>query len=672
MTDDERAELARLRMVHNAPAVLERGEYGDEEPVPAPVPSDDTPPSVDELRRRAQAAAAEAPPSIEELRQRAKVKLGKPAPAFSGDKGTGELAAEYLEEMAPAQQGEAALRGLGQGVTGRYLDEVSAWIESKVPGLGLEPYELIARMQSGERMPQARPYETIRDENRAKDRAAVKAYPTTFMGTEMGGDLLAMSKLPASLVSRLLHGTVSGVGASESEDLKHMLGEGVATAAAGEALAPAGKLVGRGIVGAARKVSPDWTRIAEESAVKAAGAIQHNMQRLGTAATRKLGREMLDDDLIPFGGSKTAILERAQAARGKAGGEMGETLKFVDSIVPEGFDWPRARLRLLERAEKLNPVQEDLVRQAVTRMDDQFGRAHSRKLGFKVANEMKSDLGDTLNWVTDPKVKMKLQRQLYGLFNEEIEQQLGEAFAREAVPAMRGAGARAATGPSDFVDLRKQKALPSTSTDELAQRTSMTGPGTGAPRVDEPFDEAGAARWRADREKAKAEAIAQFKDQKRRFGTAVDTEKLAEKGQAREVGNNAVSLTDYLTAIGGITGMGTAGGAYMGDAKAGAAAGAGGASLIGTAILGKKMLRQRGRAMVARSSDVIARKTAPWFAKNIPAALGKFGPLLAREYQRGGDDALNATVAALADDEDFQEAIALATSQQLEEEQATP
>ncbi len=638
-----------------------RNDHGVPPPViePEGIPADIPPavPSEQEFLERAKAKAAMAVPSEEEFLARAKVKLGKPAEKGFRQKGTGELTAEYLDEMTPWQQGEAGMRGLGQGVTGRYLDEVSAWIESKVPGLGLEPYELIARMQSGERMPQARPYETIRDENRAKDRAAVKAYPTTFMGAEMGGDLLAMSKLPASLASRLLHGTVSGVGASESEDLKHMLGEGVATAAAGEALAPAGKLVGRGIVGAARKVSPDWTRIAEESAVKAAGGIMHHMKALKTAATRKLGREMLDDKLIPFGGSKTAILERAQDARAKAGGEMGDTLGFVDSIVPEGFDWPRARMKLLAKAERLNPVQEDLVRTAITRMDDQFGRAHERGLGFKTANEMKSDIGDTLNWVTDPKVKMKLQRQLYGLFNEEIEEQLGEAFARESV---KGMGRGATREGSSFVNLGKQKALPAST--ELGHPS--VGPMRGA---DDGFAGVDEAQKRALMEENKAAAIAQFKDQKRRFGTAVETEKLAEHGQSREVGNNAISLTDWLAVL-GIGGAGGALGATMGGAS-GASAGAGSlGTLVAGATIGKKFMRQRGRAMAAVTADQLAKRIAPWFAKKIPAALGKFGPLLAREYQRGGDDAVNATVTALADDKEFQDAVMLAAQEQLQQE----
>lgn len=638
-----------------------RNDHGDPPPViepegiPAEVPS--AIPSEQEFLERAKAKAAMAVPSEAEFLARAKAKLGKPADKSFKQKGAGELTAEYLDEMTPWQQGEAGMRGFGQGVSARYLDEVSAWLESKFPGLGLEPYELIARMQSGERMPQARPYTAIRDENRAKDKAAFEAYPATFTGAEMGGDLLAMSRLPASATSRVLQGVASGMGASERTDAEDVFGEGLLTAAAGEALGPAGKLLGRGVVGAARKVSPDWTRIAEESAVKAAGGIMHHMKALKTAATRKLGREMLDDKLIPFGGSKTAILERAQDARAKAGGEMGETLSFVDSIVPEGFDWPRARMKLLERAEQLNPVQEDLVRTAITRMDDQFGRAHERGLGFKTANEMKSDLGDTLNWVTDPKVKMKLQRQLYGLFNEEIEEQLGEAFARESV---KGMGRGATREGSSFVNLGRQKGLPVSS--ELGHPSvgPMRGADDGLGGVDE-------LQKRALREENKASAIAQFKDQKRRFGTAVETEKLAEHGQSREVGNNAISLTDWLAVL-GIGGAGGALGATLGGAP-GASAGAGSlGTIVAGATIGKKFMRQRGRAMAAVTADQLATRVAPWFAKTVPEALGKFGPLLAREYQRGGDDAVNATVTALADDKEFQDAVMLAAQEQLQQE----
>ncbi len=644
----------------------EEDDGAEEEPDAEP---EMTPEQVKQMVADAQAEAA-----ADAALRKAESQAAKPAAVGAATLPTPAVHRPHASKV------DSALRGGLQGATGGWSDEAAAWLGSKFPSLEHEPYELIARWMEEQEHPglnrplEARPYEVIRDELRGLNAGAREDNPKTYVGSEILGDLAVSSRLPGGRMSNALQSFAAGAGGSEAEDPLEWAAEGVATAAGGDVLQKVLGLGRRGASALARRLPEDLKRTAEQSAVKATGAIKTHFKKMGSKRSRELGREMLDDKLVPWGASKATILEGAEKQLETSGSTIGAILETADEVTGNGFDWPQARLRLLAKAEKLDPVEEDLVRRSILNMDDQFRRAQERGLGFADANKMKSSLGKTLNWVTDPKLKMELQRQLYTLFNEEIEQQLGDAFAKAAVPSVASAAARrvGVPEPAPFVNLSKQDAIgPSTRGDELARRSAMTGPETGAPRVDAPFDEAGMMQRRQISDEAKADAIRQFKEQKRLYGTAREVEDLADKeGLAAEVGNRFTSPSDYFAIGAGLTG-GTAG-ILSTRGKPGEenpwAEGLGLASLGSLGLgLGHKYLRQRGRAMVAKPADALSKASqwsvntydkaaaaaAPFMAKHAPDLLGKFGPLLAREYQRGGDDGVRALDMAMSDDPEY-------------------
>lgn len=104
------------------------------------------------------------------------------------------------------------------------------------------------------------------------------------------------------------------------------------------------------------------------------------------------------------------------------------------------FDVPRAVNRI--KSDLVGPMADNPVRmEAANSALRQMRRlANGRtKIPFSLANEIKGDMAEGLYSKLDPALKIKLSRQLGGIFNSEIENQLGETLGADSQQAFKAA-----------------------------------------------------------------------------------------------------------------------------------------------------------------------------------------------------------------------------------------
>jgi hypothetical protein len=121
----------------------------------------------------------------------------------------------------------------------------------------------------------------------------------------------------------------------------------------------------------------------------------------------------------------------------------------------------------------------------------------------------------------------------------------------------------------------------------------------------------------------------EYQTAKRLFGDFKDANKLASRWSVRDLGNRAVSPTDYLTGIG--------------SGVSAAAAGMGGVASLGTGLLtsaAHNLVRERGSAVLASMADGMANKIASLNAARTAAAIAD------RELERGVQELLGPALAA--------------------------
>jgi hypothetical protein len=517
------------------------------------------------------------PEELEELAQAGM--LGTGAKASKGDVEPPESAApDAAKAVRPrATMAESAARGFGQGVTGGWLDEGAGWLGAQFPELDAEPYELIARWLEDAGPKQGRKYETIRDELRGFNKGAAQDNPKAFTGAEVFGDVLAGSALPGGAAAarkssvfggdalRRMGGTfIAGAGASEQEGAG-VLEDALVTTAAGEGLrgvakglgavyrrTGADKLVDRGAAALGEKL----THYSNESALKAAGAIQNNLQKLTEPRQQRIGQRLREEGVVTRYAGKRTVEKRAADLRQRSGAEMEGILSTADELTEKGVDWDAVAGRLRSFHNSLDPTRKDTVAPAINSILANIDEAKRRGGGFKMLHSMSSAMRQAFGkHVPEAAYDDALENRATQLVRNELESQL--------VPALEAYG-----------NPRLMKKL-----------------------------------WKESVGGSEAGIVGQD---------------LGRRGVARELGNRTPSATDYVSA-----------GATL-------AAGASPATAA-LAALGNMILRTRGRSFVAvGSADAAdyAKKSLASDVNAFPDKLAKYGPLLARELQRGGEAGL--------------------------------
>lgn len=365
------------------------------------------------------------------------------------------------DEPMPTLQ--SAARGFGQGISGGWLDEAAAYLGDKVPALDYPTDELWKPAwdffhPEDPNPKKDRSYEQIRDELRGLNKRAAEDNPKTFLASQVAGDLLAGSKIPGGAARmskasvfggdavRRMGGTfLAGAGASEQEGAD-MLEDAAVTMAVGEGLrggakglgaayraTGADKLVDRG----AASLSKSLKSLAHESALKAAGAIQNNLQKLTEARQQRIGRRLLDEGVVTGFAGKRTVEKRAQALRQRSGQEMEGILSTADELSGKGVDWDSVAGRLQAFHNSLDPVSKRTVAPAIQEMLDSVAEAQERGGGFKTLHKMSSTMRQAFGkHVPEAAYDDALENRATQLVRNELEQQLVPALEAYGNPRL--------------------------------------------------------------------------------------------------------------------------------------------------------------------------------------------------------------------------------------------
>lgn len=335
-----------------------------------------------------------------------------PAPAFATEQEKPDTGTGWQDKVRAAIQG--ATLGFG--------DEAVAHLVSKFPWLDVPVDDL------GAQAPPAKTYEEARAEARDLQEGAAQRNPWSAAA----GSLLA--PIPgvgaeAGIGRMALHGAAVGgaaaLGGSHADLTKGDYAGAAADTAMGAGL---GGVMGGalGTLSKSPKGLSDYLKSkAEEKALKAAGAIQSDMSRLGDRAG-PLGRDLLDNDVVRFGSGKKAILERAKTMGSEAGRGMGTILDEADTSTGNGFDYGKAISRVRTYLDTLNPTERRAAGNVENMLADleEAATAPGGERGFRAANEVKSSLQNGINYKADPKLKTGLEKRAAHELMDEIDSQL--------------------------------------------------------------------------------------------------------------------------------------------------------------------------------------------------------------------------------------------------------
>lgn len=192
--------------------------------------------------------------------------------------------------------------------------------------------------------------------------------------------------------------------------------------------------------------------VAETQALRAAGlrgGIKNSIRKdLGVpnmTEARKLGRQFLDEDLIPPVGSAEAVAKRAEALQGESGNVIGSTMTRADLSGAKANEAAVAQAvrKVLAGETRVAQGAGAKTRKLARQFEDQ---ALDTPGSFTSINKAKSDAWKSANFTADPDMSALLYRKGVGSARDEIEKQIGQALGPDDAAALRSANERYGVG----------------------------------------------------------------------------------------------------------------------------------------------------------------------------------------------------------------------------------
>lgn len=237
---------------------------------------------------------------------------------------------EHLEASQPGYL-ESAARGLAQGATGGFMDELTGAIRAP---LGAAK-EIANKFGAGYDDPEVRNYRATRDMARGLDRQAQEANPNTYLVGNLAG---AAGALPAGVGTSLAGmagiGAAQGVGNAQSDSLG-----GIATdAAMGAGFGASGYGIGKAV----EKWLPRAVESLGEKAAALGGKSKTAAEKFALNATGAtgvlaskfdddLGRYLLDKGIIKFGNRAADVEKALEGSVDEASAMIGKVLDDMDA-----------------------------------------------------------------------------------------------------------------------------------------------------------------------------------------------------------------------------------------------------------------------------------------------------------------------------------------------------
>ena len=446
-------------------------------------------------------------------------------------------------------------------------------------------------------------YKTRRDESRSNFKKAEQDNPGTYMAGDIAGSV-ASSFIPglgwtnatkaATTAGRLglagLSGAVNAAGRSEADltegDVGQFAGDVGVGAAMGAGFQAVGDKVGKLISSKAQLADDAGDALkgaAERRAFKAAvgnqGKVYESAQRTGTV--NRIGRDLLDEDVVTFGTSARNIAERAKGKQDEAWEGIEGLFSQIDETAPDGVvSGKQIADDIVDFATKIDSPND---RAAVEKLLEQA--AEFEDMGSLTLAEAQR-LKNRYKWDPRDPNKIPVGKDAANHIYLALKNAQESGVERVIKPAGGGAAA------DQFADVLK-----------TGSGTSFARPGSAVLREAEAVAP----------ELAPAQRLELYKNLKKKFGSMATAEDAAETLANRQEKNRTLSLTDMMAA----------GAQYVanpGDALKALAVG-----------VGSKTLRERGSSMAAVGMDKLGD-----VVKASPEAFGKYAPALQEAARRGG------------------------------------
>lgn len=316
-------------------------------------------------------------------------------------------------------------------------------------------------------------YRDVRDAT-AKD---LESSENTALG-ETGGLIGMMSTpgLPKPLAAGTLPQKVrqaanvgGGIGLANAAftspvDLTRPTGEGLNRFARDVGVGGAGGYVGGGAMGPLLAAGESPARaLAEQQALRAAGlrgGIKNSLRKdLGVSnmeEARQLGRQFLDEGLIPPVGGAESVARRAESLQGQSGNVVGSHLTEADVAARGMPDFPVNGFSFSEGAEAtraplLDPNRTSAVERAAGGkafdLADQVQQQGAITPGsFVGANKVKSDAWRGANFSADPDLSATAYRKGVSGLRQNIEDQVSRVLGPEKAASLKEANRRYGVG----------------------------------------------------------------------------------------------------------------------------------------------------------------------------------------------------------------------------------
>lgn len=309
-------------------------------------------------------------------------------------------------DPAPIGVGESALRGVGQGASLGFADEIA--------GAGGALYKAL-KNRSLDTL--SKDYAAGRDKYRSEDAAARASNPKTFIGGELGGGVLTGfapgigiakgASTVKNLSNLVAQGVLQGIGSSESDTVGGNVADAAKGGAAGLVGAGAGRLVSKLIPNAVQT-----GKYATSKAIEHLRPTPKVARVLGPERLAAVGQEALDSGAIQFGSKAADTAERLAGQRDVIGKEIGG---YIDEAGKAGRTVDPATVAQKFQSEVIDPLKGQAANKAnVAKLEQQKadflehygGDANLTPLQIE---EEKRAVQGGINYLTDPKAAQEAQ-----------------------------------------------------------------------------------------------------------------------------------------------------------------------------------------------------------------------------------------------------------------------
>jgi len=396
----------------------------------------------------------------------------------------------FLKKDIPTVTGlESGLRGLAQGASLGFADELTGGIEAASDtvfgGRKLSDF--------------GDTYKTRRDESREQYKGAQEANPGIYQGAEIGGAIgtafvpgLGMlnaakgAQLGAVVGKGALQGALTGLGGTEEEGVGGQaldtlkgtaLGAGGSAAGFGLGKAVGGvtdsladSKVGQYLLskykGATSGVANSMEDFAELQGARALGLERATQKKLGRDATRAVGRQALDEDILSFGANTNKLVARNEAVKKGALGSRSDAYKLIDEAGGSTFNPLEVAAKVEDRIMGgMNPAYLD-TQKVADRLAPELENILSRgdgNISMSEAQNLVQSLGKKAKFdKTRSNEQEEMAQEIYRSVRESINESAGSSADALKSPNIRsqieGANKKYSVGKNTETLLRNKEA----------------------------------------------------------------------------------------------------------------------------------------------------------------------------------------------------------------------